>query len=119
MKARYGSRKAVECKVSLASDGLLGQGRVLDLSVPGCLLETGLRLRVGQSLRLRLLFPGGHAFGVSLAVVRWTKGTKAGVEFIRMSETDQARLRWHVGFAAKPRSSAWSEPVMLTGVSEG
>jgi hypothetical protein len=91
----------------------------LDLSIPGCLLETGLRLKVGQSLQLRFLLPSGNAFGVSLTVVRWTNGTKAGVEFIRMSEADQARLRWHIGFAAKPRSSVWSEPVMLTGVSEG
>jgi hypothetical protein len=54
---------------------------------------------------------------VTLAIVRWINGAKAGIEFIRMSEEDQARLRWHVGFAEKLRSLAWSERIMCTGIS--
>ena len=81
------------------------------------LLVMMLRLKVGQALELKLLLLSGNAFKVSLAVVRWTNGTKAGVEFIRMSEADQAKLRWHVGFSDKRRPSAWSEPIVLTGIS--
>ena len=120
MNARYGSRRSVECTACIASDGLVGKGRILDLSVPGCLLETGLQLKIGQSLRLKVMFSGGQQLGVSLAVVRWVNGRKAGVEFLRMSEADQARLRWHVGYVEKRRSgsSSWSEPVMWIGISE-
>ena len=37
MTARYSLRKAVEGSACIAAEGLLGNGRVLDLSVPGCL----------------------------------------------------------------------------------
>lgn len=113
------SRKSVECTACIASEGLVGKGRVLDLSVPGCLLGTGLQLKIGQSLRLKVMFSGGQQFGVSLAVVRWVNGRRAGIEFIRMSEEDQARLRWHVGYVETRRRSvaAWSEPVMWIGVA--
>lgn len=119
MKSRYSSRKHVDCTVSIAADGLIGQGRVLDLSVPGCSVETGLHLKLGQSLRLKLLFPNGHTMGIGLAIVRWVDGWKAGIEFIRMAQADQARLKMHVGFVEKRRAqvSAWSDQVMWTGIS--
>jgi hypothetical protein len=59
MTSRYSSRKAIDSKVSIIAEGMLGQGRVLDLSVPSCLIETGLRLIAGQSLQLKLMFPTG------------------------------------------------------------
>jgi hypothetical protein len=93
---------------------------VLDLSVPGCLLETGLHLKVGQSLRLKLTVASGKPLGITLAVVRWVNGRRAGIEFIRMSKEDQARLRRHAGYVEKRRGggSLWSEPITLTGLSE-
>jgi hypothetical protein len=119
MTARYSQRKAMEGSACIAAEGLVGNGRVLDLSVPGCLLETGLHLRVGQPLRLRITYAGEKALGISLAAVRWVNGRYAGLEFIRMSEEDQARLRWHVGYVEQRRvvGSTWSEPIMLTGLS--
>jgi hypothetical protein len=93
MTARYSSRKTIDCKVSIISQGILGHGRVLDLSVPGCLFETGVHLQAGQSLQLKLVFPTGKPLTVTLAIVRWINGAKAGVEFIRMSQEDQALLR--------------------------
>jgi hypothetical protein len=54
MTARYSRRKAIEGNACIGAEGLVGNGRVLDLSVPGCLLETGLHLKMGQSLRLRI-----------------------------------------------------------------
>ena len=85
MTPRYSPRKAIECTVSIAAQDRLGHGSVLDLSVPGCLVETGLRLEPGQLLQLKLMFPTGKPLSVTLAVVRWVNGWKAGVEFIRMS----------------------------------
>ena len=119
MTARYSQRKGVEGSVCIAADGLLGSGRIFDLSVPGCLLETGLQLQANQPLRLRLTYGTGKSLSVSLAVVRWVKGYRAGIEFIRMSEEDQVRLRWHVGFQEhrRPSVARWSEAVMCTGIS--
>ena len=120
MTARYSVRREVEGSACIAAEGLVGNGRVLDLSVPGCLVETDLELKAGQSLRLRVKYPGRKPLGIGLAVVRWVNGRRAGIEFIRMSEEAQAHLRWHVGYVEPRRrgSSAWSEPLMCTGMSE-
>lgn len=119
MTERYSSRKRIGCTASIASEGLHGQGQVVDLSVPGCLLETDLPLKVGQAIQLKLMFSCGKPLGVTLAVIRWVDGWKAGAEFIRMSDEDQARLRLMVGYAEKRRvcRSAWSERAMWTGIS--
>ena len=119
MTARYSRRRTIQGNACIAAEGLVGNGRVLDLSVPGCLLETGLHLKVGQSLRLRLTYAGWKPLTVSLAIVRWVNGRQAGIEFIRMPEEDQAALRWQVSFQ-DPRHTTragWSEPVVWTGIS--
>lgn len=119
MKERYSSRRRMTCQASIASEGLHGQAAVTDLSVPGCLLETDLPLKVGQSLQLKLSFAMGKPLAVNLGVVRWMAGGRAGIEFIRMADEDQRRLRRVVGFAEKRRiaKSAWSEHALWTGIS--
>jgi hypothetical protein len=69
---------------------------------------------------LKLTFASGKPLRIALAVVRWVKGRRAGLEFIRMAKEDQARLRRHIGYVEKRRGggSVWSEPVTLTGMSE-
>lgn len=118
---RYSPRRPFTCRVTLSCDGLVGQGTLLDLSVPGCLIETGLKLKVGQFIQMRFTLSSTHAsLWIPLAVIRWINGSKAGVEFIRMSEVDQAKLRRYVGFAESSRlrgRHAWSEQVMWTGIS--
>ena len=74
MTARYSVRRVVEGSACIAAEGLVGNGRVLDLSVPGCLVETGLELKAGQSLRLRVMYPGRKPLGIGPAVVRWVNG---------------------------------------------
>ena len=54
MHHRYSARKRVTCAVTLSCEGLVGVGQVMDLSVPGCLSETGIPLQHGQFLQLRL-----------------------------------------------------------------
>jgi hypothetical protein len=119
MTVRYSRRKTIDGRACIAAEGLVGNGRVLDLSVPGCLLETGLHLKIGQSLRLRMTYAGWKPLSIDLAVVRWMNGRHAGIEFIRMSEGDQAALRWQTGFQ-EPRyatRAGWSEPIVWTGIS--
>jgi hypothetical protein len=97
MKVRYGPRVPVNFPVTFSSEGRVGHGLALNVSVPGCLLETRLKLRVGQSLQLLLPFDGNVSpLRIGLAVVRWTEPPRAGLEFIRMSAPDQERLRVYV-----------------------
>lgn len=93
MIKRYGPRVELTCKVILAGDQSRYEGRVLDVSLPGCLIECVHSLHVGDYVQLRLFFPDqARPMNVPLAAVRWVDGTKVGVEFIRSSKDDQVRL---------------------------
>jgi hypothetical protein len=97
VKPRYGPRVPVNFPVTFSNDGLIGYGHALNLSIPGCLLETALKLRGGQGLQLLLQIIGeASPLRVGLAVVRWAQAPRAGREFIRMSAVDQERLRVYV-----------------------
>jgi hypothetical protein len=114
---RYSARKAETGPVTLAVNGLIGQGRLLNVSVPGCLLETTMPLVAGYFVQLRIPL-GTHQILVELAAVRWVHESSVGVEFIRMSEADQARLCRHVGFMPRrTRQNQWSERVEWSGLS--
>jgi len=124
MVARYGPRVPVVGQAVLAGSRASCEGRVLDLSVPGCLIECSHRLHVGEYVRLRVSLPdGGVAMTVSLAAVRWVCGNRVGLEFIRSSDADQHRLsafvRRHGHRVIVPiaGSSRWKETVTLLGAS--
>jgi PilZ domain len=60
---------------------------VLDLSYEGCGIETAAPLAPGQSLKLSVLRPGAID-----AVVRWTRGAKAGLAFTPLAA--EAKQHW-------------------------
>ncbi|HZH48618.1 MAG TPA: PilZ domain-containing protein [Nitrospira sp.] len=93
MVKRYGPRVELTCKVILSGDQSFCEGRVLDVSQPGCLIECVHTLRVGDYVQLRLFLPDqARPMNVPLAAVRWVDRARVGVEFIRSSQDDQARL---------------------------
>ena len=93
MQRRYSARVTVECSVVFAGQTAIGEGRVIDVSLPGCLLESSECPKPGDYVQLKLSPPDQQpAVRVQLAVVRWAKGHRVGVEFIRSSEDDQIRL---------------------------
>ncbi len=117
MKKRYSPRKATTCKVSLTSGARVGEGSVLDLTVPGCRVATAFPLEPGQSVQLRVQLDGKRPMRVDLGVVRWAQDGKAGIEFIRMAEADQIRLRFYVGHSEQrpqPRAK-WDEAPLCVG----
>ena len=114
MKTRYTERKPVQCTCILSCDGIMGHGHLIDLSVPGCLLKTDMKLKLGQYLEMRLSFASiQNPLQIELAAVRWVNGWEVGIEFIRMSEADQSRLRGLAG-AVKKRTPQqhWSERIV-------
>lgn len=121
MKARYSNRETVQATCVLSCDSLVGQGQLVNLSVPGCLLRTGMKLKVGQYVDMRLSFATSQSpLQVKLAVVRWVNGCEVGIEFIRMSEADQARLRWLAGYVERRTPHAnWSERILCVGAAAG
>ncbi|MCS6296641.1 MAG: PilZ domain-containing protein [Nitrospira sp.] len=114
MKKRYSSRASVQSTCVLSCNGLVGQAEMVNLSVPGCLLTTRMKLKVGQYVDLRLTFPTSPSpMQIKLAAVRWVSDGQVGLEFIRMSDADQIRLRWLAGHVEQRKPQAnWSEPVV-------
>ncbi len=89
----------------------------MDLTVPGCRLETTLALEVGQCAQVRVQLEGQRPMRVDLGIVRWVQGAMAAIEFIRMTQEDQIRLRRYVGYVEKraQSSNSWSEAPMCVG----
>src|SRR5262245_34232740 len=93
VRARYNERLSVHFPVIFTVGSRLGEGVVLNLTIPGCLIQSPIALKKGQYLQLKMYLPriNSHC-SVVLGAVRWNKGDHFGVEFIRMSETDSRML---------------------------
>ena len=117
MAPRYSDRKKTTCKVTLSSGSRVGEGTVLDMTVPGCQLQTVFSLEPGQCVQLRVHLDKHRPMRIDLGVVRWANNGKAGIEFIRMSLEDQLRLRFLVGHVEKRRrkTEGWSVTPMCVG----
>ena len=120
MTTRYSQRISVACSVIFAGDAGVGEGRVLDVSLPGCLLESAATLKAGDYVQLRLFLPDLQTpLHVPLAAVRWVDGCRIGLEFIRTSVDEQARLEGFVRAKSRlmGRQTAWSEAIVVVGAS--
>lgn len=116
MKPRYRERIPLKCPVIFTTGSLTGEGRLLDITSPGCLIASaGIAVPKGQSLQLKIPLPGQKVpLMVPLGIVRWSKGNQFGVEFIKMDEANRVALNRFMAQhlpdrRAVPRS-AFSEP---------
>jgi len=112
VKLRYCERVYADFPVMFAGETYVGEGTVLNVSVPGCAIQSRKRLQPGSYLELRLLVPDSASpLRVGLAKVRWCEERRFGVEFIQMPGGDQVRLGQFVNNDAPhsrpPRFSAW------------
>ena len=94
MQPRYKPRIRLRFPVTFTSETRIGEGQVLDLTLPGCLIESSAAIEDAQSLQLELFLTGLKLpVSITLGVVRWTKGKRCGVEFIKMHESQQRILQ--------------------------
>jgi hypothetical protein len=111
-KLRYCERIHAQFPVVFAGEAYVGEGTVLNVSVPGCAVHSRNRVQPGSYLEMRMLVPDTMSpLRVGLAKVRWCEGRRFGVEFIQMPGEDQVRLgrlvKHEVALALPYRSSAW------------
>jgi hypothetical protein len=93
MKIRYSERIITDFPVIFAGDSFVGEGTVRNVSVPGCAIVSNRVAEPGTYLEMKVLMPdSGPSLCVELAKIRWRKGRRFGVEFIRMPGIDQVRL---------------------------
>lgn len=90
---RYCPRVASTFPIVFAGDHFVGEGIVVNMSVPGCAVQSKVPVRSGDYLELRVIgFEKGMPLRIHLARVRWSQGRTFGLEFIRMPGSDQVRL---------------------------
>ena len=71
-----------------------GQGRTLDLSVGGCMIETDLLVVVGALFECRIYIPGlDWPLRIDEAQVRWVKGNTFGIQFVKVHPGEEVKLR--------------------------
>ena len=71
-----------------------GQGRTLDLSAGGCMIETDLPVVVGASFECRIYVPGlDWPLRIDEAQVRWVKGNTFGIQFVKIHPDEKAKLK--------------------------
>jgi PilZ domain len=118
MKPRYKDRIPLVGHAVFSNGSQTGEGRVVNVTSPGCLIESaGIAVSRGQSLQLTITFHGhNRPLMVTLGVVRWTKGVRFGVEFIKMDHANRLTLNrvlaQHLPDTAQVRmkSRSFSEP---------
>lgn len=93
MKLRCCRRIGGDFPVIFAGDSHVGEGTVVNVSVPGCEIYSKKPVKTGNFIQMKVLVPGnGSPLSVGLGKVRWRRGCRFGVEFIKMPGEDQIRL---------------------------
>jgi c-di-GMP-binding flagellar brake protein YcgR len=71
-----------------------GQGRTLDLSSGGCMIETDQPVVVGATFECRIYVPGlDWPLRIDEAHVRWVKAGTFGVQFTKIQPGEEAKLK--------------------------
>ena len=105
---------------------MVGDGEVQDLSNPGCQIQSTACVLKGECLQRKMCLPGvKSSLAVAMGVVRWTNGSRFGVEFIKMHADDRALLTRFIserietcgsansdGRKAGERCASWHSPMI-------
>ena len=71
-----------------------GQGRTLDFSAGGCMIETDFPVVVGASFECRIYVPGlDWPLRIDQAQVRWVKANTFGIQFLKLHPDEEAKLK--------------------------
>lgn len=71
-----------------------GQGRTLDLSTGGCMIETDSPVIVGATFECRIYVPGlDWPLRIEEAQVRWVKAGTFGVQFMKIQPDEETKLK--------------------------
>jgi PilZ domain len=102
IECRSSERIALQCSIIVATGVQTGEGRVLNVSKSGCLVEAPI-IKAGDYLQMRLFLPHTDlSICVSVAVVQWALGFRFGVEFIEVDEKHRTRLNHFLATGKDP-----------------
>jgi hypothetical protein len=77
--------------VMFQTDWYMDEGEILNLSLPGCAIESSRCLIHDEYVRLHLLLPH-NTVRIEVAKVRWSDGKRFGLEFLKLPEAHKDQL---------------------------
>ncbi|MCZ6624599.1 MAG: PilZ domain-containing protein [Deltaproteobacteria bacterium] len=93
MELRQSPRVQVECPCTFSGASVGGEGIVVNLSLPGCAVESNTHVLPEMYLALQILMPVHFSsMAIHLAVVKWSEEPRFGVRFIHVGAEEQARI---------------------------
>ena len=94
MQPRERERVNANIPVDFTGDAASGKGRIVNLAVSGCEIESETGPALDAHLTLHLHLPRQEEpLIIALGVVRWTKAHHFGVEFVRFEGAAGERLK--------------------------
>ena len=101
------SRIPVSCFLYYLGEGVVGTGKVCDLSVKGWRIEGDKPVSVGMRLTLRVFLPDEpKAIDIEGVIVQWVKDGAFGLENVGINAVSDARIKKFVDSMLKPSSSS-------------
>ena len=93
MQPRSRSRVAVEYPVLFTGDEVSGHGILKNLTIAGGEIESHVQFSIGAHLCLQVQLSGARPpLVIALAVVRWKRGDRFGLEFVRFDGKAKQQL---------------------------
>lgn len=95
MEQRKTPRYPVRFRSSFTSLNIVGgDGRIVDLSLRGCRVDSSTEVRPGTSLEVRIQTSEEEPpLKIQEGVVRWSRGQEFGLEFVTLVPEEWARLQ--------------------------
>jgi hypothetical protein len=88
------SRVKAEFSLTFKVKDIEGRGRLIDLSLRGCAMESDQELKRGDVLQVTLKMPNARPpVEIETAVVRYSQGIRHGLEFLTIKEKCEKDLR--------------------------
>lgn len=105
--SRSHSRVPVSCFLYYLGEGLVGTGRVCDLSVKGWRIDGDKPVTVGMKLTLRVFLPDQpKAIDIEGVLVQWVHDRQFGLEIVNMNASAEARIHEFVESTLKASDSS-------------
>ncbi len=93
MDLRQSRRASARGAISFVGKDFVGEGRVFNVSRSGCMVESPFLFQRGEYLTIRIHVPcRDWPLDIDLAAIRWSKGGKFGLEFIRSRPEVEGRI---------------------------
>lgn len=94
MEQRRERRVQVQFPISFEGNQGVGKGKLFNLSLGGCGVESGVNVQVGTTVTLRVYVPTHkEPIQISRAGVTWAAGQDFGLVFTDVDQAEQARLK--------------------------